>query len=344
MKAKAVAVYFLSIFLLCSVLTAVNADNGYTIKEYIKNYYSEVYQEDADAAFDKITIQDTDRKNELWVLTGDLLEYDIFDNKIEKVSNPYVVQTKERYYITLQSEKGNILYLCITKKGEMFFGRYADYDKPNYCEYLVNEADVAAAQLSQICQTGKNGYINQNVIEGVPECSNWAQGIVTKGAELSFIPSYLLKTHFSESASRIDFCRMAYRMLNEKQQIRVIERTHPFTDVDKDERELAYLYENGIVKGKSATEFCPNDSISREEAATILDRLFKFIYKTDISDSDKEKLYADDNTISDWAKNSVYSMKTHKIMIGVDNDSFSPKTPFSLEQTVVTLVRIYEYK
>ena len=60
--------------------------------------------------------------------------------------------------------------------------------------------------------------------------------------------------------------------------------------------------------------------------------------------SDKEKLYADDNTISDWAKNSVYSMKTHKIMIGVDNDSFSPKTLFSLEQTVVTLVRIYEYK
>ena len=60
--------------------------------------------------------------------------------------------------------------------------------------------------------------------------------------------------------------------------------------------------------------------------------------------SDKEKLYADDNTISDWAKNSVYSMKTHKIMIGVDNETFSPKTPFSLEQTVVTLVRIYEYK
>lgn len=86
------------------------------------------------------------------------------------------------------------------------------------------------------------------------------------------------------------------------------------------------------------TEFYPNDPISREEAAAILDRLFKFVYKTDADNSDEEKLYADDNTISDWAKNSVYSMKTHKIMIGVDSDSFSP------EQTVVTLVRIYEYK
>ena len=341
---KLLCFLMITAMILTTTLCAVNADNGYTVKDYIKNYYSEIYREGADAAFDKITIQDTDRKNELWVLTGNLSEYNIFNNKIEKVENPYVIQTAERYYITLQSTAGNYLYLCITKNGEMFFGRYADYNKPNYCEYIVAESAAVSNELSQICQTGINGYINQNSAEGVPECSNWAQGIVTKGAELSFIPSYLLKTHFSESASRIDFCRMAYKMLNVKQQIRVIERTHPFTDVDKDERELAYLYENGIIKGKSATEFYPNDSISREEAATILDRLFKFVYKTDADNSDEEKLYADDNTISDWAKNSVYSMKTHKIMIGVDNETFSPKTPFSLEQTVVTLVRIYEYK
>ncbi len=334
----------ISAMILTTTLCAVNADNGYTIKDYITNYYSEIYREGADAAFDKITIQDTNRKNELWVLTGNLSQYNIFNNKIEKVENPYVIQTAERYYITLQSTAGNYLYLCITKNGEMFFGRYADYDKPNYCEYIVAEYAAVSNELSQICQTGINGYINQNAVEGIPKCSEWALGYVTKAAEKSFIPTILLELNFSESAKRIDFCRMAYRMLNEKEQINVIERTHPFTDVDKDERELAYLYENGIIKGKSATEFYPNDSISREEAATILDRLFKFIYKTDADNSDKEKFYADDNTISDWAKNSVYSMKTHKIMIGVDNDSFSPKTPFSLEQTVVTLVRIYEYK
>ena len=341
---KLLCFLMITAMILTTTLCAVNADNGYTIKDYIANYYSEIYREGADVSFDKITIQDTNRKNELWILTGNLSEYNIFNNKIEKVENPYVIQTAERYYITLQSTAGNYLYLCITKNGEMFFGRYADYNKPNYCEYIVAESAAVSNELSQICQTGINGYINQNAAEGIPKCSEWALGYVTKAAEKSFIPTILLELNFSESAKRIDFCRMAYRMLNEKEQINVIERTHPFTDVDKDERELAYLYENGIIKGKSATEFCPNDSISREEAATILDRLFKFVYKTDADNPDKEKLYADDNTISDWAKNSVYSMKTHKIMIGVDNDSFSPKTPFSLEQTVVTLVRIYEYK
>lgn len=334
----------LSMVLLLPIMSSLAyADDSYTIRQYIQDYYHNTYSEDS-VIFDKISITSTKIPNGIWQLSNDFLQNEIFDNQIEKVNESYAIQTQERYFITFQSAENNILYLCITENGEMFFGRYADYDKPNYCEYLVVNPTAVREKLSQICQIGKNGYINQNAVEEVPECSEWAQGIVTKGAELSFIPSYLLKTHFSEKASRIDFCRMAYRMLNEKEQIDIIERIHPFVDVDKEERELAYLYENGIVKGKSETKFCPDDSITREEAATILDRLFKFIYKTDMSDFNREKLYADDSTISDWAKSSVYLMKTYKIMIGIDNDLFSPQTPFSLEQTVATLVRIYEYK
>ena len=89
--------------ILTTTLCAVNADNGYTIKDYIANYYSEIYREGADVSFDKITIQDTNRKNELWILTGNLSEYNIFNNKIEKVENPYVIQTAERYYIAKHS-------------------------------------------------------------------------------------------------------------------------------------------------------------------------------------------------------------------------------------------------
>ena len=81
----------------------------------------------------------------------------------------------------------------------MFFGRYADYDKPNYCEYIVAESAAVSNELSQICQTGINGYINQNAAEGIPKCSEWALGYVTKAAEKSFIPTILLELNFSES-------------------------------------------------------------------------------------------------------------------------------------------------
>ena len=147
---------------------------------------------------------------------------------------------------------------------------------------------------------------------------------MTKAAEKSFIPTILLELNFSESAKRIDFCRMAYRMLNEKEQINVIERTHPFTDVDKDERELAYLYENGIIKGKSATEFYPNDSISREEAAAILCRLINKIYPG--RDATAQYFdFADSGQISDWAMNDIQVICNMGIMQGMGDNRFAPK-------------------
>ena len=133
---------------------------------------------------------------------------------------------------------------------------------------------------------------------------------------------------------------MAYKMLNVKQQIRVIERTHPFTDVDKDERELAYLYENGIIKGKSATEFYPNDSISREEAAAILCRLINIIYPG--WDATAQYFdFADSGQISDWAMNDIQVICNMGIMQGVGDNRFAPKELYTTEQAIATLVRVY---
>ena len=94
--------------ILTTTLCAVNADNRYTIKDYIANYYSEIYREGADAAFDKITIQDTNRKNELWVLTGNLSQYNIFNNKIEKVENPYVIQRRKDIILHCKAQRATI--------------------------------------------------------------------------------------------------------------------------------------------------------------------------------------------------------------------------------------------
>ena len=44
-----------------------------------------------------------------------------------------------------------------------------------------------------------------------------------------------------------------------------------FTDVDN--MKVTFLCGMGIINGKSETEFAPNDSLTREEAATILLRM-----------------------------------------------------------------------
>lgn len=317
------------------------ADGGYTLRQYICDYYAEVYGE-SDVSFERITVTDTERQDELWQLPGEFFDNELFLSEIDKVDEPFVIQTQKRYYVTLQSAGGNLFYLGITGGGEVFFGRYADSDKPNYCEYRVKDTGKLLDTLLSVCAAGAEGYISQKPVVYVPKCSEWAVSAVTRGAELSFIPDYLLSRDFFENASRIEFCRMAYRMLNEKQQAEPNQYQHPFADVDKDEKDLAYLYEKGIINGKSAETFSPDDSISREEAAAILDRLFAFICEPDAAEK-SDKLYSDDGVISDWAKKSVYSMKARGIMVGVSDEIFAPHELFSLEQTVITLVRIYEY-
>lgn len=330
------------ITVLAAALQSVSfADGGYNLRQYICDYYAEVYSEN-DVSFERITVTDTERQDELWQLPGEFFDNELFLSEIDKVDEPFVIQTQKRYYVTLQSASGNLLYLGITGGGEVFFGRYADSDKPNYCEYRVKDTAKLSDTLLSVCATGAEGYISQKPAVYVPECSEWAVSAVTRGAELSFIPDYLLSRDFSENASRIEFCRMAYRMLNEKQQAEPNQYQHPFIDVDKDEKDLAYLYEKGIIKGKTAEKFSPDDNISREEAAAILDRLFLFICKPDAAEK-SNKPYSDDGEISNWAKDSVYSMKARGIMVGVSDDIFAPHELFSLEQTVITLVRVYEY-
>ena len=95
-----------------------------------------------------------------------------------------------------------------------------------------------------------------------------------------------------------------------------------------------------IIKGKSETEFAPNDSLTREEAATILCRLIKKIYP----DSAATEIYfdfADGAQISDWAINNVQVICNMGIMQGVGDNRFAPKDLYTTEQAIATLVRIY---
>lgn len=52
--------------------------------------------------------------------------------------------------------------------------------------------------------------------------------------------------------------------------------------------------------------------------------------------------YADESEISDWAKSSVACMNVMGIMKGVSETEFSPKEPYTVEQAIAAMVRLYE--
>lgn len=112
-----------------------------------------------------------------------------------------------------------------------------------------------------------------------------------------------------------------------------------FTDTDNEHIEV--LNALGIVKGKSETEFAPNDSLTREEAAAILCRLINKIYPG--WDATAQYFdFADSGEISDWAMNDIQVICNMGIMKGVEDNKFAPKDNYTTEQAIVTLVRVYD--
>ena len=112
----------------------------------------------------------------------------------------------------------------------------------------------------------------------------------------------------------------------------------PFTDTDNEHIEV--LNALGIINGRSETEFAPNDSLTREEAAVILCRLIKEMYP-EVTATEQYFDFADIDQISDWAESSIQVICNMGIMNGVGDNRFAPQDLYTTEQAITTLVRVY---
>lgn len=96
----------------------------------------------------------------------------------------------------------------------------------------------------------------------------------------------------------------------------------------------------GIVNGYEDGTFRPYRTISREEAAAMLNRLYTALGGT--VDTTSDSTYADDAQIGDWAHDSVYAVREINIMNGKLDNKFCPKDGYTAEQAVVTMERMYQ--
>ena len=124
-----------------------------------------------------------------------------------------------------------------------------------------------------------------------------------------------------------------------------------FADSTGDEN-MAKAYTLGILGGynsapdRSGVYVGPNDNITREQAATMLTRLMECL----INDFDAigrtgwTVWYADNlpftDSISDWAYDGVRAVYGVGAMTGTSGTTFSPKSNYTIEQSIVTLMRI----
>ncbi|MBE7010686.1 MAG: S-layer homology domain-containing protein [Ruminococcaceae bacterium] len=168
--------------------------------------------------------------------------------------------------------------------------------------------------------------------------SEWAYEIIGRAYSEGFIPMDFAVVDYTLPINREDFCKLASVMLAKCGVSKDVTGKNPFTDTNS---EVAIeLFELGIIKGKSETEFAPADVLTREEAATILCRMAALL--GDETKPAEDVLYADDTAISDWAKDSVYVMRALGVMQGTSETEFAPKMQYTAEQAVATMLRLYD--
>ena len=172
------------------------------------------------------------------------------------------------------------------------------------------------------------------------EASDWAQEELARADELGLIPDCLEGADLTADITRAEFAAVAvkvYEALSGTPAIPIV--NNPFTDTS--DVEVLKAYNIGAVNGTSATTYDPDALLNREQAATMLTRVFKKVTLagwTLPTDSQftlpytKPAAFADDKDISDWAKDSVYFMAANGIINGVGNNKFAPKNVTTQEQ------------
>ena len=176
--------------------------------------------------------------------------------------------------------------------------------------------------------------------------SQWALAELAEADGFGLIPDSLRNADLTKPITRAEFAAVSVRVYEalsgEKASPAAV---NPFTDTK--DNEVLKAYQVGITTGTSATTFHPDTLLNREQAATMLTRVYK---KISIEGWEMSKdgefadtfngmftmpsPFADDVKISDWAKPSVYFMAANGIINGVGNNTFAPRATTDAEAAI----------
>jgi len=164
--------------------------------------------------------------------------------------------------------------------------------------------------------------------------SDWAKSAVVQAIQLGLVPDSL-QNNYTKPATRLEFCAIAVQVY-EKTTGSTITARKQFADTN--DINVAKMAGLNIVSGMGNNKFAPHEQITREQAAVILTNLLQAL---DSPPTNTAPSFADKNRISPWAISAVGNVQAQGIMNGVGNNQFAPRGLYTREQSIATLLRIY---
>lgn len=295
---------------------------------------------------------------------------------IEGIDNCYIMADSSGFYVNIVNDKGEKLTETNFRSVEHQAGKY-DTIIVHYAEGMT---DSSLGLLSKDCKTivPQNFYSSINFItvnntvyvEAVSYIDNssdyydlngnkvdkpdantissdalysqWAEESIKNSIELGLVPENL-QSDYTAKITRREFCQLAVQTYVAKtgNEIDMSVKT-PFTDVD--DTYITTAYNLKIVSGVGNNKFAPDNYITRQEAAVMLNNLAK-VLNIDNSIPQSEK-FVDEDYFADWARSAIYSVAGIKsgdtyVMTGTGNGKFSPWMNYTREQAIATMWRLY---
>lgn len=104
---------------------------------------------------------------------------------------------------------------------------------------------------------------------------------------------------------------------------------------------VKWAEDNSIVMGYSQSEFAPNDAVTREQLAAIINRYAQ--YKGYYSDSSSDlSVFSDNDNISTWAEDNVRWAVSQGIFNGRTDGTFDPKGTTTRAEVSAVFTRLYD--
>ena len=163
--------------------------------------------------------------------------------------------------------------------------------------------------------------------------ASWAAEQVNEAIAAKLVPENL-QSKYTQPTTRAEFCALAVALYeNVKGEI-----TGRKTFSDTNDANVQKAAAIGIVSGIAPNVFAPNDNLTREQAAVMLSSLANSLNKPF---PQRSPAFADNSMISSWASAGVGQAQAAGVMGGTGGNNFSPKESYSRQQSIVTILRLY---
>ncbi len=203
----------------------------------------------------------------------------------------------------------------------------------HYYDLQGNKLEKLPSNTTPINSTSNNSY------------SDWAKESINEANNIGIVPKNL-QSNYTNKITRQEFCQLAVQTYIIKTGNSIdMDTKSPFIDVN--DHYVTTAYNLKIVSGTSKDKFSPNNYITRQEAAVMVNNLAKILNIN--SNSTSKNKFVDESYFAPWAKDAIYSVSKIKsgdvyVMTGTGNGKFSPWFNYTREQAIATMLRLYNYK